>query len=144
MRILAVAVAVLALMHPAKAEFHIAGADTSPATVGEAGPIRLFSDQVTPPSPRSRQLWIMKQRQLASKVFAGARGFGRQVPLTFAIRQIVPSKVKVVLTADVNLDDLVDWDGGRAWVEVLRAAVRPLNLRVTVTPMTVTVTVSRA
>ena len=40
---------------------------------------------------------------------------------------------------EVNPDDLVDWDGGRAWVEALRAAVRPLNLRVTVTPMTVTI-----
>ena len=134
------AVVTLALGHPAKADFHIAGAGEPPAEVGQPGQIKLFSDPVTPPSVQSRQLWALRQRQIAeSKRFATARGFGRQVPLTFAIRQIVPSKVKVVLTDDVNPDDLVDWDGGRAWVEALRAAVRPLNLRVTVTPMTVTI-----
>ncbi len=134
------AVVTLALGHPAKADFHIAGADDPSAVVGQPAPIRLFSDPVTPPSIRSRQLWALRQRQIAkSKGFANARGFGRQVPLSFAIRQIVPSKVKVVLAADVNLDDLVDWDGARAWVEALRAAVLPLNLRVSVTPMTVTI-----
>lgn len=132
------AVVTLALGHPAKADFHIVGAGEPPAEVGQPGPIRLFSDPVTPPSVQSRQLWVLRQRQIAeSKRFASARGFGRQVPLAFAIRQIVPSKVKVVLTDEVNPDDLVDWDGGRAWVEALRAAVRPLNLRVTVTPMMV-------
>lgn len=129
-QIFAAAVA-LTLGCPARAEFQVAGAGTQSAGADQAGPIRLNPDQARPPPPR------LQARPV--KVFTGVRGFGRQVPLTFAIQQIVPTQVRVVLGDGVNPDDLVDWNGGPAWIEALRAAVRPLNLHVTVTPMTVTI-----
>ncbi|ATQ70904.1 hypothetical protein CQW49_23275 (plasmid) [Methylosinus trichosporium OB3b] len=59
-----------------------------------------------------------------------ARGFGNQIPLAFAIRQIVPPPIKVRFARDVDRGALVDWRGGRAWPSVLRDALRPLGLRV--------------
>jgi hypothetical protein len=59
-----------------------------------------------------------------------ARGFGNQIPLSFAIRQIVPPPIKVRFAREVDRGALVDWRGGRAWPSVLRDAIRPLGLRV--------------
>ena len=68
-----------------------------------------------------------------------AHGFGVDVPLGFATRQIVPGRVKVTFGPGVDHAALVDWKGGRPWVETLQAAVRPLGLRVVVRWMAVSV-----
>ncbi len=57
-----------------------------------------------------------------------ARGFGTHIPLSFAVRQIVPSPIKVTYGRSANQAALVDWQGGRKWTVVLRDAVRPLGL----------------
>ena len=61
-----------------------------------------------------------------------ARGFGEQVPLAFATRQIVPAQVKVTFGPNVDQAAVVTWAGGRPWHETLRTAVRPLGLRVVI------------
>ena len=71
-----------------------------------------------------------------------AQGFGQQVPLAFAMRQIVPPGVKTSFGPGVNQAALVDWSGGRPWIEVLRAAVQPLGLHVTVRWMAISFTSS--
>lgn len=60
-----------------------------------------------------------------------AVGFGRQVPLSFAARQIVPRQHTVAFAADVDEAVLVDWTGGHAWDQTLRSALRPLGLKAT-------------
>jgi hypothetical protein len=55
--------------------------------------------------------------------FAVAQGFGDQVPLAFAIRQIVPSTIKVQFGKSVDLRALVD-----PWNVVLWSALHPLGL----------------
>lgn len=57
-----------------------------------------------------------------------ARGFGAQIPLEFAVRQIVPSQLKVIYGAGADHKALVDWQGGKAWKLVLKDALRPLGL----------------
>ncbi len=57
-----------------------------------------------------------------------ARGFGTHIPLSFAVRQIVPAPIKVSYGHSANQAALVDWQGGRKWTLVLRDAVRPLGL----------------
>jgi hypothetical protein len=57
-----------------------------------------------------------------------ARGFGIQIPLSFAVHQIVPAPIKVTYGRSANQAALVDWQGGRNWTLVLRDAVRPLGL----------------
>ena len=62
-------------------------------------------------------------------------GFGTQVPLAFATRQIVPSGVKTAFGEDLDPETLlVDWTGGRPWPDVLRTMLRPVGLQVTFRP----------
>jgi len=69
-----------------------------------------------------------------------ARGFGNQIPLSFAIRQIVPATVKVRFAREADRNALVDWRGGRAWPSVLRDAIRPLGFRAIVRERQVSIT----
>lgn len=69
-----------------------------------------------------------------------ARGFGNRIPLSFAIRQIVPPPIKVKFSREADRGALVDWRGGRAWPSVLRDAVRPLGLGVVLRQNVVSVT----
>lgn len=65
--------------------------------------------------------------------FRLAEGFGHQVPVSFAVRQIVPHAVKVRFAPGVDGAAFVTWSGGRPWNRVLATALRPLRLRMTTT-----------
>jgi hypothetical protein len=69
--------------------------------------------------------------------FMLAEGFGEQVPLRFAVRQIVPRAVKVTYGPGADPDAAVDWRGGQGWNRVLFRAVKPLGLRLVMTHMEV-------
>jgi hypothetical protein len=66
-------------------------------------------------------------------------GFGDQVPLSFAVRQIVPARFQVAFGEAVNSNAPVDWKGGKPWRPTLSDAVRPLGLTVSVVGATVTI-----
>ena len=66
-----------------------------------------------------------------------ARGFGDDVPLAFACRQIVPPAVKVTFGPGANPQRFVSWKGGDTWNNVLRDAVKPIGLRLVMTYMAV-------
>ena len=114
---------------PAWADFQL-----SPASPDSVQPLQsrpgLAGLPAAAPAPRTAA-------QLASPV---AHGFGQQVPLAFATRQIVPAGVKTTFGPGVDQAALVDWTGGRPWIEVLRAAVHPLGLHVTVRWMAISIT----
>ena len=63
-----------------------------------------------------------------------AIGFGHDVPLAFAIRQVIPPHVHVIFDQGVDCDVLVSWHGGRPWNETIRTAVATLGLHVTLSP----------
>jgi hypothetical protein len=69
--------------------------------------------------------------------FKIAQGFGDHVPLSFAVRQIVPRAVRVTYGPGADPDALVDWKGGEGWNRVLFRAVHPLGLRLVMTYMAV-------
>lgn len=75
----------------------------------------------TPPPPR----------------FKMAYGFGDQVPLSFACKQIVPNAVRVSYGPGASPSQLVSWKGGDTWNHVLRNAVKPLGLQLVMTHMAV-------
>lgn len=80
------------------------------------------------------------RRTTAQPAIPVAQGFGHRVPLAFATRQIVPAGIKTTFGPGVDQAALVDWSGGRPWIEVLRVAVQPLGLRVTVRWMAISIT----
>jgi hypothetical protein len=73
----------------------------------------------------------------ASTRFKLAYGFGNRIPLSFAVRQIVPPAVKVIYGPGADPNALVDWKGGQAWNRVLLDVVKPLGLRLIMTHMAV-------
>jgi hypothetical protein len=73
-----------------------------------------------------------------------AAGFGDQVPLSFAVRQIVPARFQVSFGEAVNSDAPVDWKGGKPWRPTLSDAVRPLGLTVSVVGATVKIQPARS
>jgi hypothetical protein len=64
--------------------------------------------------------------------FKTAYGFGNQVPLSFAVRQIVPSTIYVTYGRGADRSSLVDWKGGQSWNRALLDAVKPLGLRLVI------------
>ena len=83
---------------------------------------------------------VPARRTAAPLAIPVAHGFGQQVPLAFATRQIVPAGIKTTFGTGVDQAALVDWTGGRPWIDVLRVAVHPLGLHVTVRWMAISIT----
>ncbi len=55
-------------------------------------------------------------------------GFGTEVPLVIALRQIVPSGLQVAFGDAVDLGSPVTWQGGMSWRTVLVNTISPLGL----------------
>lgn len=110
----------------ARAEFQLAGSGTSMPAAQPAPSVPERDDPPAHPSAPART---------GPGV---AQGFGHQVPLAFAVRQIVPASVKVRFGDGIDPEDLlVDWKGGRPWPDVLRSTLRPPGLLVTFRPSAV-------
>ncbi len=69
--------------------------------------------------------------------FSLAQGFGHDVPLVFAVRQVVPVRVHITYGPGVDEQQHVSWEGGKPWDQVLRSATKPLGLRVVMSHMAV-------
>ena len=59
-----------------------------------------------------------------------ARGFGRRIPLSFALKQIVPPNLHVVYGENVDSAALVNWTGGSAWNLVLKQTIHSIGFHV--------------
>lgn len=57
-----------------------------------------------------------------------AQGFGTDIPLVMAIRQIVPAKQAFAFEKGVNLSQAVSWQGGKAWPTVLSETLASVGL----------------
>jgi len=98
-----------------------------------------FSLQATPSSPLPRPagrppLANHPQEPSERTRTVVASGFGHEVPLRFAVRQLLPKNWRVRYSQGVNPDRLVSWEGGRPWEFVLRDAVKPLGLQASAAP----------
>jgi hypothetical protein len=111
-------------------------AATMPAATARAD----FVITSTPPVQTARpivQTIPDKSPEPASTRFKLAFGFGDRIPLSFAVRQIVPPAVKVTYGPGADPNAPVDWKGGQAWNRVLSEAVKPLGLRLVISRMAV-------
>lgn len=75
----------------------------------------------------------------SSSPYEQAVGFGTDIPLALAMRQIVPPQYGYVFSGPVDQGARIDWNGGKPWNEVLADAVRPQGLDIDVTGQTVRV-----
>ncbi len=110
---------------PASASSPASPADSGPAVSPAPAPTPIALHPATSTSGR-------QAGKISEHAALIAVGFGQQVPLSFAIRQIVPQSIKLRFSPSTDRQALVDWRGGRQWPAVLRDAIRPLGLRLTV------------
>jgi len=59
---------------------------------------------------------------------AEVKGFADQVPLSVAIRQVLPPGVGFSVSQDVSLGTLVSWRGGPSWRTVMKDMLLPAGL----------------
>ena len=64
--------------------------------------------------------------------FAEISGFGSDMPLAFALSQIVPEGYAYSLGKNVNPAAIVSWSGGQAWTIVVQNMIKPLDLMLSV------------
>jgi hypothetical protein len=112
---------------PAKADFLMLSTPDAPAP-----------HESEPPAPHPKPKRHPPRTHVSASEPA-LSGFGDRVPLTFAVRQIVPAHFQVVFTDAVQKDAAVDWKGGEPWRATLADAVRPLGLVVIVSGSKVTI-----
>jgi hypothetical protein len=62
-----------------------------------------------------------------------ALGYGHDVALASALREILPDGVQAQLMPAVDPDAHVDWQGGKPWDVVLQEAVKPLGIKIRAT-----------
>lgn len=65
-----------------------------------------------------------------TSAYAEVVGFGSDIPLALAMRQIVPAQFGYAFDASVDQGARVTWNGGKPWDQVLGDAVAPLGLGV--------------
>ena len=114
----------------ARADFVMAGS-RPPAPIVQIAPVPA-SDSAAGDAPKA-----VDAAETEAPRFKVAEGFGDQVPLRFAVRQIVPPAVNVTYGPGAMPDALVDWKGGQGWSRVLFRAVHPLGLRLVMSYMAV-------
>ncbi|MEO8715017.1 MAG: hypothetical protein ABI369_08385 [Acetobacteraceae bacterium] len=130
-RLAALAVAALAVSaaSAARADFAIAKAPaTAPAIPGQVRPGQGVVADSPHIDPGDRRAWhaALMQRRITAP--AAVTGFGDQIPLSFACRQIVPPSFKVTYGPGADPGMIVTWNGGDTWPHVLAAAIKPLGL----------------
>lgn len=64
--------------------------------------------------------------------FEEAVGFGNNMPLGFALSQVVPEGYAYSFGKGVNAAAIVSWSGGKAWNMVVADMVQPLGLSVSI------------
>jgi hypothetical protein len=127
--LLVLVLAPLIVCAPAQAEFLLVSSSGPVSTDAAAPAIR----------PRKPQTSVLRASQDPP-----LQGFGHRIPLTFAVRQIVPAYFQVAFADFVQKDAAVDWKGGDSWRETLVKAVRPLGLVITVRGPKVTIAAASA
>ncbi|HAU29984.1 MAG TPA: hypothetical protein DCW68_07765 [Rhodospirillaceae bacterium] len=55
-------------------------------------------------------------------------GFGKNMPLVIAMRQIVPTDYQFAFGSGVNMGAAITWEGGKPWNVVLKSVLEPMGL----------------
>ncbi|WP_435640657.1 TcpQ domain-containing protein [Micavibrio aeruginosavorus] len=113
----------------------------APRAPQDAAPVAPVQKSVQQPVRRQPALVVTKSAQSPAPTHpvsapvshhANAEGFGRDLPLVLAMRQIVPVGYGYTFDPSVDQGQRVDWDGGAPWPTVLENAVAAYGLSVRV------------
>jgi len=106
----------------------LSSSDLTPMMGGEPAPMQL--DGMPQGIFDAPQTPKMATPEWNSNVqYAKAVGFGKQLPLSLALSQVIPSEYSYRFEGDVNTDANVSWEGGQSWNLVLQDMLRSQNLK---------------
>jgi hypothetical protein len=74
------------------------------------------------------------------ETFNPVEGFGSDMPLALALRQVAPPNYAFAFGNGVNPGYRVTWNGGKPWNEVVTEMVQPLNFRAQIHNNTIYIT----
>lgn len=69
-----------------------------------------------------------QKQQKPERTYSEVSGFGADLPLALALRQVVPAEYSFSFGEGVNPGYRVSWNGGRSWDAVLKDMISPLDL----------------
>jgi hypothetical protein len=75
---------------------------------------------------------VTYEQTMPLKTYALAYGFGKEMPLALALRQIVPASYAFSFDPKVNIGTRVSWQGGEPWNVVLKKALGDEKITATV------------
>ncbi len=73
---------------------------------------------------------VSKDALSLSQDGAAVKGFADRVPLSVALRQVLPPEIGFSVAQDVSLGTLVSWRGGAPWRQVLKDMLLPSGLTI--------------
>jgi hypothetical protein len=97
-------------------------ASTPRTGMSSLAPANATSTQAAAPMP-------MRSSSQQENSYEMAVGFGKDLPLVTALRQIVPNEYAYVLSDSVPMGKTVSWNGGRPWNVVLDDMISPMGLQ---------------
>ena len=123
----------LSVSSPAYAGFKWVGSDEVQHTsVSVAPPAAPVDAPIIISSPESKPALLEKSLPAvppkAEAKDGIVRGFADSVPLSVALRQVLPPEVGFSVSQDISLGTLVSWRGGVAWRQVLKDMLAPAGL----------------
>jgi hypothetical protein len=116
------------MLQPMPVDFKLGGMPPAPTTTQGPRPLA---------PPEGQGASSAKPRTPPAHTDAAiAVGFGRDVPLEFAVRQVAPRWVRVSYGENVDRQVRISWRGGRPWNQVLGGVLTPLGLHMTMSGRT--------
>lgn len=90
-------------------------------------------------APDTGMMSLARPMENNQNTYGVAVGFGNDLPLVTALRQIIPSDYSYVLDKNITVGQTVSWNGGQEWPTVLNETISGLNLSSTINDKIVTI-----
>lgn len=97
------------------------------------------SDLMLPVPGEVSQMPLPQSPIMMSEPAANVEGFGKDIPLALALRQVVPPAYIISYEAGVDQGKPVSWNGGSAWTNVVSTMLDNRKLHATMSGNTITV-----
>ncbi len=116
-------------------ESSLSVAVVKPVESQKMAPLPHLQTKAQPPAPMAPAM--------PAQNFAVIEGFGKDMPLALAMRQIVPANYAFSFAQGVNPGQRISWSGGAPWNIVLQKSVESSGLDAQITDQTVVISVRK-